>query len=182
MRKGIDSVMVWVGEDIHGMSNIVIQTSYDVYDGYSITKFNLGDKKVTLTFDKMVIMNVYSSGTGQTIIKPDTMTDGEFFKDVIGLEIDQFMDDVFNRISMGPYYEALDDLNYDLVDGNGLCISTIYEYLNGLQITSLRYSVVDDFNADRVKIVKFEDVKGLLSESDLEEITRYQLEIDEPEV
>lgn len=180
MRKGIDSVVVWVGEDIHGMSNIVIQTSYDVYDGYSITNFNLGDKKVTLTFDKIVTMNVYSSGTGQAINKPDTMTDSEFFKDVIGLDYDQFMDDVFNRISMGPYYERLEDLNYDLLDCRGLRINTIYEYVNGAQIISLRYNLEDMFG--NTEIVKFEDVKGLLSESDLEEITQYQSEIDKPEI
>ena len=177
----ISSILVWVGEDIHGMSKIALHISYgdeQFEDGYTMIKFILGGKKIDLTLGK-TMLNIFENGNGKMIIKPEDVDDNDFLKEHLGLELWQ-LDDLQNIMSNGPYYAALEDLNYDLLDCRGLRINTIYEYVNGAQITSLRYNLEDMFG--NTEIVKFEDVKGLLSESDLEEITRYQLEINEPEV
>jgi len=178
----ISSILVWVGEDIHGMSKIALHISYgdeQFEDGYTMTKFTLGGKKVDLTLGKNHVINIFENGTGKMVIKPEDVDDNDFLKEHLGLELWQ-LDDLHNIMSNGPYYEALEDLNYDLLDCRGLRINTIYEYVNGAQIISLRYNLEDMFG--NTEIVKFEDVKGLLSESDLEEITQYQSEIDKPEI
>ncbi len=187
-HKYYDSIKVYIDDEIKpthncGITSLVIKLRYGFLDPYSTYSFIYNGKKILIEYEDSVKLKITIDGIEYE--KTKDVEHKEFFKKtLIDLEHKVFDDFTESKSLTGIYYDLIDNLSYELLDGKILIINTII-YPNEDGIKRLRYTTIsiDDFytywyDNDKIKIVEWDDVVNLLSESDLEEIKEYQIEIE----